>query len=257
MREYLPQITITNTMTTDEIYDAIKSWKTLIDSYKKGDPESLTKILNYLTQGTHFSVNGTEIEKWKEYLKDDPLKAINAYVGIDNDQLKFFLIDSKNDSDPTFDPDTIVVKQFNRKLVEEADGSYDYAINMDATNTDPVISLESAIFRNFRWNIFGSVWLKAIQADPDSLFQIVSIPFEDFCRLELEAYQSCISFLGLTDRGANSININKYNIDIITVKALTVNKIIETAQNYSTPRPPFSLLPETNFQLLLRSHAQS
>ena len=49
-------------MQIDTIYQAIKNWKILIDSYKNGNDESGKEIMKFLNQGSHFSVEGTEIK---------------------------------------------------------------------------------------------------------------------------------------------------------------------------------------------------
>lgn len=232
-------------MNIDNICKAIKEWKNLIDSYKKEVPGSETKILTYLNQGTHFSVYGHEIEQWQKYLQNEDDQAINAYIGIDEDQLKFFLIDSKSDADSNFD--TIIVKEFNREPFEALNNYYDYTI------PPPSISFESAINRNFRWNMFCSIWLK--DRHDKSIFQLISIPFDDYNSLNLDEKKSCISFFGLTDKVADITPVSDYNIDIITVKTLTIGEISKIAENYSTPRPPFTISPEENYNLLIKSDA--
>lgn len=232
-------------MTTENIFEAIRKWKNLIDSYKNGIDIKGSEILIFLNQGTHFSVSGEEIEQWKKNLETTELKAIHAYVGIHEGQLKFFLIDSKSDKDANFS--TIITKDFLRKFSEsKIESSNDIVINV------PPITSESAINRNFRWNMFGTSWLQAQKAD--DIFQLISIPFSDYEKMELAGGETCSSFFGLTDDLEKKDPDFPYHIEIITVRNLSIDHMSETAENYSTPRPPFTIIDTLNdYQLLKQS----
>jgi len=230
-------------MTTENIFEAIRKWQNLIDSYKNGNDKNGEEILNYLNQGTHFSVSGAEIEQWKRNLTAEH-KRIHAYVGIHGEQLKFFLIDSKCDKDADFN--SIFIKEFSRGFTEEKMES--------STNTEvnpPSITSESAINRNFRWNMFGTAWLEAQKSE--DFFQLISIPFSDFERMGITGSQTCICFFGLTDNLEKKDSDFPYHIEIITVKSLAINHMSETAENYSTPRPPFTVDSLNDYQLLKQS----
>jgi hypothetical protein len=232
-------------MQIDTIYQAIKNWKILIDSYKNGNDESGKEIMKFLNQGSHFSVEGMEIKEWKKRLENESDKAIHVYMGIDNNTLKFFLIDSKSDADADFS--YIVVKEFNRIPPESP-------VNTSAELVSgPPITSESAIYRNFRFNMYCSAWLTAQKAEP---FRIIHVPFDDYERMQLTDDQSCTSFFGLTNETGENSPIEDYHIEIITVKDIGVNSISQTAENYSTPRPPFTANdPIGDYQLLLKSDA--
>lgn len=232
-------------MTTENIYQSIKKWKSLIDSYKNGNNAIEAEILGYLNQGTHFSVSGDEVRQWQNILGKEEQKRIHAYIGIDENVLKFFLIDSKSDKEGNFN--TIFIKEFTRQSPN--------AITENTTNLEicPPITSESAINRNFRWNMYGTTWLKAQKVEP--FVQIVSIPFADYERLGLEGKQSCTCFFGLTNDIQKSASGFAYHIEIITVKDLTINEMSKTAENYSTPRPPFTVDAPADYQLLLKSGA--
>jgi len=232
-------------MQIDTIYQSIKNWKTLIDSYKNGNAESRKQIMNYLNQGSHFSVEGNEIQQWKKKLENESDKAIHAYIGIDNDILKFFLIDSK--SDATQDFTYILVKEFNRTAPESSPTTSSEIV------PDPPITSESAIYRNFRFNMYGSAWLETQKTE---LFRLISIPFDDYERMALADDESCVSFFGLTNETLKDTVLGDYHIEIITVKDIGVETISMTAENYSTPRPPFTANdPIVDYQLLLKSDA--
>ncbi|ASK29992.1 hypothetical protein CEY12_07670 [Chryseobacterium sp. T16E-39] len=233
-------------MTIESIYQSIKKWSVLIDAYKSGNDGSESEILGYLNQGTHFSVSGKEINQWKINLGSSDDKRIHAYLGIDEGQLKFFLIDSE--SDKTADFSGIIVKEFTR------DSPNVTVQNTTNLEVDPPITSESAINRNFRWNMYCTTWLKAQKTEP--FVQVTSIPFADYERLGLQDSQSCTSFFGLTDDTENGASVFAYHIEIITVKNLTINEMSKTAENYSTPRPPFTAAdPLENYQLLTKSGA--
>ncbi|MDH6250301.1 hypothetical protein M2347_000028 [Chryseobacterium sp. H1D6B] len=232
-------------MTIDTIYQAIKQWKTLADSYKNGNKDSESEILDYLNQGSHFSVSGEEIKQWKVNLENEETKTIHAYVGINEDKLKFFLIDSKSDADADFDD--IAIKEFTRRA---PDGIIQN--ESDLTNNPP-ISSESAIYRNFRWDMYCSSWLETQKTEP--FFQLVSIPFYDYERLHLEDGESCTCFFGLTNETDAASPIFDYHIEIITVKNLSIDEISKIAEDYSTPRPPFTVDTIQDYQLLLKSDA--
>ncbi|WP_027386711.1 hypothetical protein [Chryseobacterium gregarium] len=232
-------------MNISTIYQAIKNWKALVDSYKSGNEESGKEIIRFLNQGSHFSVDATEINEWKKRLKNEPDKAIHVYTGIDNNLLKFFLIDSKSDTEGNFSD--IVIKEFNRIPPENT-----IPVSAGLTSEAPITS-ESAIYRNFRFNMYCSAWVAAQKEDP---FRIISIPFDDYERMGLTDSRSCISFFGLTNEASENMSIQNYHIEIITVKDVGINSISQTAENYSTPRPPFTANdPVADYQLLLKSDA--
>ncbi|TZF99433.1 hypothetical protein FW781_05770 (plasmid) [Chryseobacterium panacisoli] len=231
-------------MTTENIFEAIRKWKNLIDSYKNGIDTNGAEILNFLNQGTHFSVSGEEIEQWKRNLETEELKSIHAYVGIHEEQLKFFLIDSKSDKDADFS--TIIIKEFSRNFTEEKMES-----SNDREVTSPPITAESAINRNFRWNMFGTSWIQTQKTE--DIFQLISIPFSDYDKMGITGGQTCTSFFGLTDDLEKKDPAFPYHIEIITVKSLAINHMSETAENYSTPRPPFTVDTLNDYQLLKQS----
>lgn len=232
-------------MTTENIFEAIRKWKNLIDSYKIGIDTNGAEILNYLNQGNHFSVSGEDIELWKKNLGTTEPQMIHAYVGIHEGKLKFFLIDSKSDKDAHFN--TILVKDF---LVEFSESKIESS--NDIVADVPPITSESAINRNFRWNMFGTSWIEA-QKTAD-IFQLISIPFSDYENIGIKGGQTCTSFFGLTDDLEKKDSDFPYHIEIITVKSLAVNHMSETAENYSTPRPPFTIIDTLNdYQLLKQS----
>lgn len=232
-------------MQINTIYQSVKNWKTLNDSYKNGNEESRKEIMKYLNQGSHFSVSGYEINQWKQNLENQSDKSIHVYLGIDEDKLKFFLIDSKSDAASDFN--YIIIKEFDRTPPE----------NEPASSAGLVLSLpitsEAAIYRNFRFNMYGSAWLGTQKAEP---FRIVTIPFADYERMNLADDEFCTSFFGLTNETLVESSLADYHIEIITVKDIGVDTISQTAENYSTPRPPFTVIdPVDNYQLLLKSDA--
>jgi hypothetical protein len=230
-------------MEIDTIYQAIKNWKILIDSYKNGNAESGKQIIKYLNQGSHFSVEGSEITAWKNRLENESDKTIHTYMGIDENRLKFFLIDSKSDAEGNFN--YIGVKDFGRIPPGNI------SINNELVSL-PITS-EAAIYRNFRFNMYATAWLETQKSEP---FRLISIPFEDFERMNITNSESCTSFFGLTNEMLESSPIADYHIEIITVKSIGVDSISQTAENYSTPRPPFTVNdPISKYQLLLKSDA--
>ncbi|MGH1518154.1 hypothetical protein [Chryseobacterium sp. JK1] len=231
-------------MTTENIFEALRNWKNLIDPYTIENGANGAEILNYLNQGTHFSVSGKEIAQWATHLEKEELKRIHAYIGIHEKQLKFFLIDSKSDKDADFS--NIIIKDFLRDFTEsKMESNNEIVVNL------PPITAESAINRNFRWNMFGTAWLQS-QKEAD-FFQLISIPFSDYERMGIADEQTCTSFFGLTDDLEKKNSEFPYHIEIITVKSLAVDHMSETAENYSTPRPPFTVDTLSDYQLLKQS----
>ncbi|AZA90312.1 Uncharacterised protein [Chryseobacterium nakagawai] len=231
-------------MTTENIFEALRNWKNLIDSYTSENDTNGVEIWNYLNQGTHFSISGKEIELWARNLEKEEIKRIHAYIGIHEKQLKFFLINSKSDKDADFS--TVIVKDFLLNFPESKIESSNDMVVLPTT-----ITAESAINRNFRWNMFGMAWLHS-QKNKD-LFQVISIPFSDYEKMGIEGEKTCTSFFGLTDDMEKKDPDFPYHIEIITVKSLAVDHMSETAENYSTPRPPFSVDTLNDYQLLKQS----
>lgn len=233
-------------MNIHHIYHALKHWKTLTDSFVDGIAESEKEIMKYLNQGTHFSIDGKEISKWKETLEYEShpsYKAIHAYIGIVENTLKFFLIDSKSDAEGDFS--SIVIKDFNRIPPENF-------ISSPAQISSPPITADTAVYRNFRFNMYCSAWLKVPRTE---FFRLIVIPFGDYEGLDLAHHESCTCFFGLTTAKKDDAHIGDYHIEIIIVKDITVDTMSKTAENYSTPRPPFTLDSETDYKLLLKSDA--
>lgn len=233
-------------MTIEDIYHALRKWKTLIDTYMSGNKDSKSEIMKYLNQGTHFSVDESDIEEWKKLLKDteDERKAIHAYVGIDEDQLKFFLIDSHSDLYADFEH--IFVKQFSHR------SPYTTIEKVPIVTSYPPISSESAISRNFTFNMYCSDWVDAQKGG--DFFQLIKIPFSDYDKLDLKKGESCVCFLGLTNKVLNNTPISDYHIEIITVKDIGIGQMSQFAEDYSTPRPPFTN-DSIEYQLLQKSNA--
>ncbi|WP_294205639.1 hypothetical protein [uncultured Chryseobacterium sp.] len=231
-------------MNITPICHAIKSWKKLIDTYRiHDDDESGKKILRLLNQGSHFSVTASEIQQWAERLANASNPLIHVYAGVDNEAFKLFLIDSVSDA----------AKDFSYIVTKEMDRDLPSSHTPDPQQVCTPISSESAIYRNFMFNMYCHAWMAT---QKENFFQIISIPFEDYRNMELKNGQSCISFFGLTDGQSTSVSLYKYHIEIITMKDLEINSISSTAENCSTPRPPFTAEdPVENYQLLQESHA--
>ncbi len=229
-------------MNTSPIFQAIENWRTLIDSYKRGKDESRKKLLELLNQGSHFSVKADEIQAWTERLANASNPLIHVYAGIDDDVFKLYLIDSASDAAGDFT--YIVIKEMNRN--PPCDVPEQQLVN------DP-ISSQSAIYRNFMFNMYCSAWM---ETQRDDFFRIISIPFEDYARMNLNKGESCISFFGLTNEKVTASSLKEYHIELITMKDLAIGSISSTAENCSTPRPPFTVAdPITNYQLLVQSDA--
>jgi len=232
-------------MLIDTVYQSIKNWETLSDSYKNGSEKSGKEMMRYLTQGSHFSVEGKNIAEWKKNLEHSSEKSIHAYLGIDQDQLLFFLIDSESDAKADFS--RIVMKTFNR-IAPEAQPTP----SSELISNVPITS-EAAVYRNFRFNMYGSAWLETQKSDP---FRLISIPFKDYERIPLTDAESCTCFFGLTNETMRDSSIADYHIEIISVKDIGITTMSQTAENYSTPRPPFTANdPADQYQLLLKSDA--
>ncbi len=225
------------------IFQAVQNWKKLTHSYKEKKTDSGKKLLGFLNQGSHFSIDASVIEEWRERIGDHTSQFIHGYAGIENDLFKLYLIDSQSDSQGDFS--YIVIRELSR--------TPPICVPEPQLTSGPSISSESAIYRNFIFNMFCSAWMETQKND---FFRIIRIPFDDFLKMELENGHSCISFFGLTNEGKESTGIHDYHIELITIKDVTIDSISETAENYSTPRPPFTVTdPDTNYQLLLKSDA--
>ncbi|MFY1046112.1 hypothetical protein [Chryseobacterium sp. GP-SGM7] len=228
-------------MELELVYKAIKNWKALIYSYQQGNIDSAKELLEFLNQGSHFSIDASVIKEWSIRLAGVENQFIHVYAGIENNLFKLYLIDS--DSDAKGDFSYIVKREFNRKP----------PLNLPEMQlcSGPPISSESAIYRNFIFNMFCSAWMATQKND---FFRIITVPFDDYKRMELETGQSCICFFGITNEGKESNDIKDFHIELITIKDLKIDSISKTAENYSTPRPPFTATdPNTNYQLLLKS----
>lgn len=239
-----------------KIFESIKTWKILIDDFlTTQDIVKGEKILNLLNQGNFFKTTYEEVAAWKTSLEQEPdeeKRAIHVYVGIVDEKLKIYLIDSVNDKAGNFD-NTITVKDFHREIPTESVGEKLRAF-MDALGdglTQPV-PINQVAFRNFKWNIYCGEWLRNKGGNNGTLFQVIRIPFKDYTSFNLEPGQCCFNFFGL--REMISGQPASEEIEILVIKGSTLGDMGEFGKNYSTPRPPFSITdPVDDYQLLISS----
>lgn len=236
-------------MELKDILLALKKWKDLLDQYDNDTSDKTgTKILSYLNQGAVFTVDYNDVEQWDksfensgEPYNNDEIDYIHAYVGINaDDLLNFYLISSNDDRNANFSE--IQVKSFDRPK------SLYIPVEETESLSSNQITINAAIARNFYWNMFCGTWLNKLKGNP--IFRLITIPFKDYKELGLLEKESCYSFFGLADN-----NNRGYDIEIITVKELSLPEICKDAENLSSPRPPFHFETEADFQLLLLSNA--
>lgn len=218
-------------MTIDDIKNGITAWATVIN---EGDSET---ILDYLNQGFCFQVDRENYDKWRQQTPTPVY--VHAYAGIFSGKLKFVLIDSTSDFVPQENMDNIVVKDFTHGIPS--------TLLIGDNDTDPAISLDEGMRRNFKWNMYCRVWLASILNNPARpMFQVIRIPIVDYEDIfKVATNMKCINFFGLEDGSG------VYNIEFIIADEPGNYKLPTTLYDISRPVPPFGGgLAQDDYQLL-------
>ncbi len=254
-------------MDIEVIKRAIKNWSILVQDFEKvsisEENYEITgnTILKYLNQGNYFKITEKEIENWKNTIKHIDEASIHVYVAIDSNTgfLKFYLIDSENDGKGDFD-NTIIEKDFlfnigdnigsnAKNLIKNFDNSFPVFNSSDNPPNSNSISLESIFTRCFKWTMLCEDWLKNQKKADLPIFKVMEIPFKDYTALKLAPGEVCFNFFGLRE----STLYNNNELEIIVTKAFTLETIITSGQDFSTPRPPFTLEEKEGYKLLIES----
>ncbi|WP_452603283.1 hypothetical protein [Pontimicrobium sp. MEBiC06410] len=247
----------------------IKAWSNLVNGFKRskeGSVEYLEKgstILRSLNQGDYFTITEAEIKKWSTVLSTATNAAsIHIYAALDiySQYFKFYIIDSENDKNRNFQG-TIIEKKFSynllngkesRGLLNKFNNSFSPRKDSSSTSSDrDELALETVIVRRFKWSLLSKDWLINQKDAGVSVFKVMETPFQDYEALNLGPGDYCFNFFGL--KASNLVEEND-KIEIIVTKEFTLNTILGSGQDFSSPRPPFSLVdPKSNYQLLIAS----
>ncbi|AUP77370.1 hypothetical protein [Flavivirga eckloniae] len=206
-------------MTLNEIKACILNWENII---KEGNSET---IIHYLNQGFCFQITKSEYLKWK----DKKPKNIHAYLGVYNNKLKFFIIDSKSDKNGDFS-DTILIKDFTYGI-DPSEIIKPITLKKKITLTE-----NQALDRSFRWHIRCKEWLQSIQNDPlKQMFRVISIPFQNYVQI-FQSNTIVTNFFGLHKGKTNEA----LEIEIIVSNEYGEHKIPNEYKDLTVPVPPFS-----------------
>lgn len=217
----------------DHIQEDIRSWREITNLYVESKL-NVSAIADLYSNRNCFEITENQISKWAICLKGVPKddQKIHMYVGVKDEAIKFYLIDSKSDLDKNF-VNRILSKDFKHKEI--------------SSQLTGVIDYHKAVERIKAWENHKETWLRQIKQR--EIFKIIEINFNDYLELQLKKGETCQNYLALKGYKKEP---NQFDIEVIVVNGNNKKKI---ATDYSSPRPPFGQgFIGTNYQLLQLSY---
>ena len=196
-------------MNLEEIKKAIREW-----SIVRTSPES---VLTYLKQGCCFKI---ERSKFKHWSKNSP-KSLHVYPGIFDGVLKFILIDSESDKDPSAHKDAISVQNYHKGLSKSEEGFIDKA-------RDGGITVTEALKKMQQWNLFEDAWVYDAVLTEDGIFKAFVVPFVDLTsQFEGSSIPENVVFFGLNN---NKVDLIFWGLDT-AVELTTTSGALKLGEN--------------------------
>ena len=219
-------------MTIETIKSNINTWNDIRNS---------DLGLKFLTSGYAIELSREEFDKWNLRLKDKKGISIHLYIGVSQDEIAFYLVDSETDKTGTYSiGDNLFIKAFTR-TIEGVSGDKDIQ--------NIAIDESLAINRIFKWFFSASQWFykqtaKSPLYDEGGVVRVFTIPFNDYQQCFQSDESKALMLFGLR----NYFKDGKHYYDEIEVlvcsesEGLIVNTKNESLQfaDVTTPRPPFS-----------------
>jgi hypothetical protein len=209
-------------MNYEEIKKAIKDWSKVRSSPKK--------VIAYFKQGSCFKIERSQYEKWNANLPE----TLHVHMGIFDDRLKFILVDSVSDKDPSAHQDAFFVQDYLDGLAKAEAGFIDIAV-------DGGLSVVDALKTVMQWNVFVNSWVNETVHTTDGIFQAFYVPFADLkSQFDNSSHLQSVVFFGLH---------NNYKADLILF-GLNANNGAQISakmgcgagipvENAANPVPPF------------------
>lgn len=231
-------------LTLSEIKQNIENWNQV-----RHQPEAI----GYLTRGFHFKILRSEFETWQNIqanlgdTPEDPTNrfTINMYIGVNETEEKFYLVDSYTDRNQTY--------QIGKNLVEKR---FSNQSQTTALSKIPNLQMtdDDAFLRSFKWQTYAQNWFQAkqnewqiTQSEETGVMRAMIIPFEDLTSLFAYGNDHIYCFFGLddfTDPVSQTLYPNEIELLLSTVDFSQENNAVgqlKFSANLTTPCPPFSI----------------
>ncbi|SNR85496.1 hypothetical protein [Dokdonia pacifica] len=189
-------------------------WKKLTET------KDIDSIIKYMNSGFSFYITR------KEYniIQANQPEYVHYYFAIKDKEFKILIIDNK--ADEAGDHTHVFEKSLSNEI-------QDLSLNLMGSK-DVTISMEEALNRSFRWNLFSYNWLKAMSEKKyykDHTIPLIINPIKDLENIFKNTSESyAYHFFGLKENNTNndddqySINsMDNYMIDLIVTNVTSIH----------------------------------
>ncbi len=200
--------------------------------------------LNFLTSGNGFPIEFEDYQHWKN---NNPT-TLHCYFGVDEFELKFYLVDDVTDKNQSYEVGkTLVVKEFTRSFTTLAVKNNQEFKPITLSGSDEISKAE-AEERILNWILGSKSWFIDQQnKNKSSILRLITIPFEDLDALFNSATETALAIMAL-----KNFEEVGYNIELILTHEIQPEKdktvLMESFYDVSQPRPPFTIT--SGFNLL-------
>ncbi|MFY0603168.1 MAG: hypothetical protein JXQ93_04410 [Flavobacteriaceae bacterium] len=196
--------------------------------------------LNFLTSGSSLIISHDEYLLWEKINPD----SINCYFGVDQFELKFYLIDNKSDENKNYRiGENLFEKEFSRTLLLPKKYHQTESFTPAVLSTSDSLNANKAKNRIVSWILSAEAWFedqKTKFATSKGIVRVISIPFDDLKALFKSSSKDicCIfSMKNFSDENEES----NYNIELILTRTdVTLsNPLAVTLENDTLEDPAF------------------
>jgi hypothetical protein len=202
------------------------------------------------SEGAYFEITKDNYQTWQNTINNPDTDSIHAYIGTEgstiNEQICFYLVDSVTDSlevdnhTTQYDDNLKYVNYQPAKL----ENVYFNQQTFNNSDLNPIVAFQ----RLTQWTLHQNQWF--INQQAEGAPQILVIPFKDLQNLFEDGAEVLICQPALASEGGNGQA--PYQMDLI-IWGQTQNDGLmgKTPQDLIQPVPPYSVYPESDFQLLM------
>lgn len=206
--------------------------------------------LNFLTSGSSIIISHDNYLSWKKYNPD----YINCYFGIDQFELKFYLIDNKSDEHKNYQIGVnLFEKEFSRTLLIPKEYHLTTPFIPAILSTPDSINANTAKNRIVSWILSAKDWFedqKTRFKTSKGIVRVITIPFDDLKVLFKSSSKDICCIFSMKNFSTVSEK-SDYNIEFIMTRTdVTLTMPTEpsiqsdaikdpTFEDVSRPCPPF------------------
>jgi len=195
---------------------------------------SAQNLINFLNQGNCFAITRAMYTNWKT--RPGGAQRFHIYPAVFDTTLKFVMTDDVTDRNDAIDYSHVFTADYTRGMKSRSNSDL-------PTGTE--MPVQEGLERIFRWNMSMSAWVTQNVPVKDGIFQIFDAPLADLAELfAVDSVQVVYGVFGLTlDEKAD---ILLWDGD----KTFASGCLADTIH----PIPPFSVVPQENYQLYVQSN---